>query len=128
MAELRVTITLADDPDNQAIASLKRWLSRDPDVVHGALISTKRLGSTSGEMNAWFDAISALVSDGTALGSLIVAYQSWRDSRPQPPSATIECNGTVVHLFDSTPEKIEQIVIKLAGITEERNAQPTESQ
>jgi hypothetical protein len=64
-------------------------------------------------MGGAFDAIVAIVSNTIALGSLLVAYLSWRETQPTPPAVTIERDGVRVMLSDCTPETVAQVVTAL---------------
>jgi len=64
-------------------------------------------------MSVAFGAIMAIISNSIALGSLIVAYQSWRDARVQSPKITIEIEDVTVDLTDSSEETVIQIVHQL---------------
>jgi hypothetical protein len=65
-------------------------------------------------MGGAFDAISVLFSNAIALGSLIVAYMSWRDTRPQSQVVSIELDGIVVNLTDATPDTVGRMVAALS--------------
>jgi hypothetical protein len=107
-------ILIDGDDEGQDLMSLYRWLTDDPDVTSQATLRIESRVATPGEMGGAFDAIIAVLSDGIALGSLIVAYQSWRDSRPRQSSVSIEFHGAVVNLTDGTPETVKRIVEALS--------------
>src|SRR6185295_1181072 len=50
-----------------------------------------------------------VVSNGIALGGLLVAVASWRGSRPRPPRVRIRHRDTVVEL-DGSPDEIRRLV------------------
>jgi hypothetical protein len=91
-------ITLGGDPDGEALTSLYRWLDRDRDVT----VSLVPAAELPGDMGGGFEVIAAVLSNGIALGSLIVAYLSWRDSRPKPPPVRIEYGGVVITIDAAT--------------------------
>jgi hypothetical protein len=108
-------IRIDGDDEGQELLSLHRWLADDPDVTSQAVLRLEPRAATGfGEMGGAFDAVVAVLSDGIALGSLIVAYQSWRDSRPRPPAVSIECRGTVVSLADGSPGTVRRLVEALS--------------
>jgi hypothetical protein len=114
---LECRIWIDGDDEGQDLPSLHRWLTDDPDVARRSIVYLEpREAARTGEMGGVFDAIIAVLSDGIALGSLIVAYLSWRDSRPRPPAVSIECGGAVVNLTDGSPEAVSRIV---AALTEQ---------
>jgi Effector Associated Constant Component 1 len=107
---MEIRIRVEGDDDGRELASLYGWLVQDPYVDQD---KTVRLEASMGEPDAMggaFDAIIAIVGDGIALGGLIVAYQSWRDSRPHRNTASIQSGGIVVNITDSSPETVHRIV------------------
>jgi hypothetical protein len=97
------------DDEGQALASLHQWLAEDLDVIRGSAVSLEAGETGPGEMGPVFDMVTVVISNGTALGSLIVAYLSWRDSRPHSPKVSIERDGVVVSLADSSPETVSRV-------------------
>jgi hypothetical protein len=109
-------ILIDGDDEGQDLMSLHRWLTDDPEVARQAVVRLEPgAAARPGEMGGAFDAVIAVLSDGIALGSLIVAYLSWRDTRPRPPAVSIECGGTVVNLTDGSPETVSRMVAALTG-------------
>jgi hypothetical protein len=70
-------------------------------------------------MGGMLDAITAMVNDGIALGSLIVAYQAWRDSRSRRRTVIIERGKIRIDLSDTSPEMVSDLV-KALGQSEQR--------
>lgn len=99
-----------DGDDEEALVSLQRWLASDPELSRSSTFRLVPAETSPEEMGGLFDLISAVVSDGTALGSLIMAYLSWRDSRPHPPAVRIERDGVVVNLADYSPEMMSEVL------------------
>ena len=112
--EFLIRVAAADS--DEALGSLHRWFIRDPEVNRMATFHLAATAGSPGEMGPTFDAIAVAVSDVIALGSLIVTYLSWRDSRARPPEVTIEREGVVVSLSSASPETVGIIVNELAEL------------
>jgi hypothetical protein len=107
-------IRVDSDDDGRSLASLHRWLTDDADVTRHVAIQLASRPVRPGEMGPVLDTIVASANDGIALGSLIVAYLSWRGSRTDAPAARIERDGVVVSLRDCSPETVGRIVEALS--------------
>lgn len=111
--ELRVDV----DGDDAELGDLYRWLARDSDLTHRIRISLARAPFRPGEQGGAFEAINAVISDGTALGGLVVAVLSFRHARREKlrGSVRLERNGTVVTIEPGTEVPAEEIVERLTG-------------
>jgi len=106
------------DDEGQALNSLHQWLMQDPDVTRWSTVSLEAGDTVAGEMGPVFDVLTVALSNSIALGNLIVAYLSWRDSRPRSPTVSIERDGVVVSLADSSPQTVSRIVEALSDQAE----------
>ena len=79
---VEVIVASEDDEDGRS-AALRRWLLVDEEL-RGRVRFPTRPGAV-GSMGPVLDIIDAVVSNGIAMGSLVVAIQAWRDSRPGRP-------------------------------------------
>jgi hypothetical protein len=64
-------------------------------------------------MGAAFDVINASFADAGAaagIGSLLVAYRAWRDTRTQAPAFTIEKDGVTIVVNHGSEQEIRQIL------------------
>jgi Effector Associated Constant Component 1 len=111
---LEIRICAEGEGSEEALVSLHDWLSQDPDVRCGTVLRLEAPGAVEGTMSASFDAIMAIVSNGIALGSLIVAYQSWRDASVRSPKIMIETEDVRIDLTDSSQGTVIQIVKDLS--------------
>lgn len=66
-------------------------------------------------MGGALDAVDVVLSNGIDLASLIVSIAAWRASRPRPPQITLERDGSVITLRDSSPETVERILREWNG-------------
>jgi hypothetical protein len=114
-ARLELRIRIHDDEDGNALVSLHRWLAQDQDVTRWAAVNLISESGGQGDMGAAFDAITAVVSNSIGLGSLVIAYLSWRDSRSHPSAATIEHERVVINITDISPENVGRLVEALSG-------------
>ncbi|MFC5006479.1 hypothetical protein ACFPIJ_52755 [Dactylosporangium cerinum] len=94
--------------DEESLRMLYRWL-RDDEIRRTVPVTLTPTPPRPGEMGAAFEIISAVVSNGIALGGLLVAVASWRGSRPRPPRVRIRHRDTVVEL-DGSPDEIRRVV------------------
>ncbi|MEV4508310.1 hypothetical protein AB0K00_05060 [Dactylosporangium sp. NPDC049525] len=94
--------------DEESLRMLYRWL-RDDEIRRTVPVTLAPTPPRPGEMGAAFEVISAVVSNGIALGGLLVAVASWRGSRPRAPRVRIRHGGTVVEL-DGSPDEIRRVV------------------
>lgn len=90
---MHLVISPAVAGDDQALVSLYRWLSRDAAMARYGQVTVQATRQQPGGMGAAFDVINAVFADAGALagiGSLLVAYCAWRETRTQAPAFTIE--------------------------------------
>ncbi|MFF2149538.1 hypothetical protein [Kitasatospora sp. NPDC058190] len=98
---------------------LLRWLRKDP-VAAEAMLSVLPAEPGQSEMGV-ADVIQAVVSDGSALGSLIVSVAAWRDARRQGrdrsavPTVRIQCGAATVELTTADPAEVRRILDALAA-------------
>lgn len=112
---MEVRILVDSEDQGLALTSLCRWLTDDVEVTRSAEVSLQPAADDPSEMGGAFEAINAIVSDSIALGSLIVAYQSWRDSRAQRHIVYIEDDRIRLNISGSTPATVEYIVKALCA-------------
>lgn len=94
-----------------AMVSLHRWLSRDTRVAKRGQVSLEAADGAPGGMGPAFDVINAVFADAGAaagIGSLLVAYRAWRETRAQPPSLRIERDGVSVVVNECSEREIQQ--------------------
>lgn len=110
-----MNLLISIDGDGQGtLGSLHRWLVADPELRRSSAFELVASHPQPGEMGPVFDVINAVISDGTGLGSLIVAYLAWRDSRPHAPAIRIERDNVVVSLSEGSPEAIDKALTALS--------------
>jgi len=66
-----------------------------------------------GDMGGAFDVINAMFADAGAaagIGSLLVAYRAWRDTRTQAPAFTIGKDGVTAVVDRRSEQEIRQIL------------------
>jgi hypothetical protein len=108
---MRLVISPVEDGDDQAVASLYRWLSRDAAVAACGQVRVESIGPQPGEMGSVLDVITAVFSDAGAaagVGSLLVAYRAWRDTRTRAPSLTIEKDGVTLVVNEGSEEEVRR--------------------
>lgn len=110
---VQLVISPVDPGDGQAVVSLYRWLSLDAAVARHAQVTVQSVGRQRSEMGGAFDVINAVLADAGAvagIGSLLVAYRAWRDTRNKAPAFTIEKDGVTVVIDRGSEHEIQQIL------------------
>jgi len=110
---MRLVISPVEADGDQALASLYRWLSRDAAVAACGQLSFQSVSQQPGEMGSVLDVITAVFSDAGAaagVGSLLVAYRSWRDTRTRSPALTIEKDGVTLMVNEGSEQEIRQVL------------------
>ena len=110
---MQLMISAVEPGDGQALASLYRWLHRDSAVARQGQVTVQAVGRQSGDMSGALDVISVVFADAGAaagIGSLLVAFRSWRDTRTQAPAFTIEKDGVIVVVNSGSEQEIQQIL------------------
>jgi hypothetical protein len=97
------------------ISSLERWFLYDADVAGKCKIERFSV-ATPGEMSGAFDTIVAITSQAMTLGNLLIAYATWRRTRPTPPEeikATVELHESTVEVSSMNDEEIRSLIAEL---------------
>lgn len=116
MAEAKLVIRAHNDRDHETLDSLFRWLILDATLSRYCKVTSETVARRPGEMGGAIDLISAVFAGVGAMagvGSLLVAYRSWRDSRPDVPMLSIEGNGVTVYLEGSSDQEVQQAVFAI---------------
>jgi predicted dehydrogenase len=100
-----------DDLQGPQAHSLYRWLTVDPQVVPDTTVSLapEPAPPGAGEMGA-LEVVNVVLGNGVALGSLVVAVCSWRESRSRPPTVRIERDDVSVVIEDASPETVRRVI------------------
>ncbi|MEU8681202.1 hypothetical protein [Streptomyces sp. NPDC048611] len=94
----------------EGTVSLYRWLAAEPELRGQARMSLEAEQAEPGHMGGALDLVNVVLSNGIALGSLITAVATWRESRPRAPQIRLERDGVVVTVQDASPEEIERVL------------------
>ncbi|MEU1401456.1 hypothetical protein ABZ471_03670 [Streptomyces sp. NPDC005728] len=105
---MEITITCGEGSADAS--SLHRWLMAERTLRGHAVVSVRPAVQEQGQMGGALDVVNVVLSNGIALGSLITAVLTWRSSRPRPPRLTLERDGSLVTLYDGSPELVERIL------------------
>lgn len=115
---MRIRISASQEPGKQegALASLYRWLLRDPELA-GVGFSVESHGNT-GDQGAAFDIINALISDGVGVGGFVISYATWRQAHRSPTTITFERDGLRVQVKDASAETLAEVEQLLARVSQ----------
>ncbi|MET9914979.1 hypothetical protein ABZZ74_51470 [Streptomyces sp. NPDC006476] len=125
---MQFRLSIQDSEDEAAVAWLYRWLTRD-----GALASDVDLSLVDAELGSEaqggaFEAINAVVTDGIALGNLLVAVRVAMDARRREADRAalrIEGRGVVVTVARDSSLSNQEIIDLLRGnVGAEENGEP----
>jgi len=110
---MHLMINLNGAGDGKTMASLHRWLSHDARLRQYATLTVQPASPVPGEMGAALDVINAVFADAGAaagVGSLLVAYRAWRETRTRPPALVIEREGVTITVNDGSEREIRQVI------------------
>jgi Effector Associated Constant Component 1 len=102
---------VVDGGDPSAVNSLFRWLQRDRALRRGSSVSLSAQGPP-GEMGA-LEAVNVIVTQGTALANLALAFAAWRDSRAKPVPISVTVNAQTIILGAEDPDDMEREIRSL---------------
>jgi hypothetical protein len=125
---IRLMISAAGSADGHAVASLYRWLSRDNALARHGQVSMQAVSQQSDDMGAVLDVINAIFTDTGAMagiGSLLVAYRTWRDTQTKAPSLVIEKDGVSVVINRGSEEEIQQVLDLMLPTIDTADTQPS---
>jgi len=101
-------------PDDISLHSLYEWLIMDDDVVRATELSMGSTGTRSGAQSP-LDVINIVLSNATAIASLVVAYSSWRQARPARPAVTFRVGEVEVTAHDASEETVRRVIAALSA-------------
>lgn len=107
-----VSITSSSEEDSE-LRSLYLWLRDAPYVRRNASVVMTGAQPATGQMGATFDGIQLILDSGFQLGNLVLAWHSWRATRPTTPEITFELNGTTVTLSGQDAETATRLLAAL---------------
>ncbi|GAA5211318.1 MULTISPECIES: effector-associated constant component EACC1 [Streptomyces] len=112
---MQVTLRIAGDSAEDEIRSLFNWLLLDRVVRRAARVE---MGSSSapipGQQGAVLDLVSLALSNGISAASLGMSIASWRATRPQEPTITVErSDGGKVTITGTSREEAQLLVQQL---------------
>ena len=110
---MRLVISPVEADGGRALVSLYRWLSHDAVVASYGQVTVQAVKQQPGDMGAVLDVISAVFSDAGAaagVGSLLVAYRAWRDTRTQAPAFMIEKDGVTIVVDHGSEQEIRHVL------------------
>jgi len=103
-----MTITVSAAGDEIALSDFYQWLCEDLEIVRTAELRP-RAAKRTGHMGA-LELVDVVLSNATALGSLALAYVSWRRARPEAPPLTFARNQVSVVVVDGSAAEVQRIV------------------
>ena len=105
-----------DETSAKALTSLYRWFREDL-AADGTTKVELASNTEPGHMGA-ADVLCMVLSQLTAIGSLAVAYASWRDARSSAPPVRIRLGEATLELTDASAEQLAAALHALATTSE----------
>ncbi|MET8117508.1 effector-associated constant component EACC1 [Streptomyces prasinus] len=117
VGELQVTLQITGESAEDEVRSLHDWLLLDRSFRRDARVE---LASSSvpvpGQQGAVLDLVSLVISSGISATSLGVSIASWRATRPQEPTITVErADGSKVTISGSSRDEAQRLLEQLLG-------------
>jgi hypothetical protein len=110
---MRLVIRPIEAGHSQAVVSLYRWLSCDAGLARYGQVTVDAADQEQGRMGGVLDVINAVFADAGAaagVGSLLVAYWAWRDTRTQAPAFRIEKDGVTVVVDRGSEDELSRVL------------------
>ncbi|MFD7840561.1 hypothetical protein [Streptomyces sp. NPDC059761] len=110
--DLRVMLRIDGDEAEDDVRSLYEWLLLDRPLRREAQIGmASSTPPVAGHQGATLDLVSLVISSGLGAGSLGVAIATWRSTRPQEPTVTVElANGAKVTISGASQNEAQRLV------------------
>ncbi|WP_409062373.1 effector-associated constant component EACC1 [Streptomyces sp. SYP-A7185] len=114
---MKVTLQIVGDTGEDEARSLHEWLLMDRKVRGGAQMGlTSSSPPVPGQQGSVFDIVSLALGSGFNAAALGVSIASWRATRPQQPTVTVEREGgTKVTITGTSPQEAQRLVEQLLG-------------
>ncbi|MFJ9105632.1 hypothetical protein ACIRJM_45100 [Streptomyces sp. NPDC102405] len=114
---MQVVCRVTGDNVEDEVRSLHDWLLSDRGVRRSARIEMASSAlPVPGEQGAILDLVSLALGSGFSAASLGVSIVSWRTTRPQQPTVTIErTDGSKVTISGTSPDEAQRLVEHLLG-------------
>ncbi|MFC8533525.1 hypothetical protein ACFUJY_06145 [Streptomyces sp. NPDC057249] len=112
-----MTLQITGESAEDEVRSLHDWLLLDRSFRRDAQVE---LASSSvpvpGQQGAVLDLVSVVLSNGISATSLGVSVASWRATRPQEPTITVErADGSKVTISGSSRDEAQRLLEQLLG-------------
>lgn len=114
---MQVALQFAGDSAEDHVRSLYEWLLLDRTVRREARVE---MASSSvpvpGQQGTVLDLVSLVLGSGISAASLGVSIASWRATRPQEPTITVERgDGSKVTITGTSQEETQRLIAQLLG-------------
>lgn len=114
---LQVTLRIAGDSSEEEVRSLYDWLLLDRGIRRAARVEVGSSAvSMPGQQGAVLDLVSLVITGGLSAGSLGVSIATWRATRPQEPTITVErADGGRVVITGTSRDEAQRLLEHLLG-------------
>lgn len=115
---MQVRLRVSGGSAEDEARSLYDWLSLDRNVRGaGRIEMASSAPSTPGQQGAAIlDLVSLVLGNGFSAASLGVSIATWRTTRPQHPTVTVErADGSIVTITGASPHEARRVLEQLLG-------------
>ncbi|MEU0953690.1 effector-associated constant component EACC1 [Streptomyces niveus] len=116
-AAVQVTLRIHDDSVEDEARSLHDWFQADRALRRSSrieMLSSKK--PVAGAQGTVLDLVSLVFSSGFSAASLGISVASWRATRPQQPTVTLERpDGRTVTISGTSASETQRMVEQLFG-------------
>lgn len=106
-----------DEASTRALTSLYRWFREDLSAGADTKVELEA-GTEPGHMGA-ADVLCMALTQLTSIGSLAVAFATWRESRSSAPPLRIRLGDATLELTDASDGQLASALHALAAMTDE---------
>ncbi|MET8838710.1 hypothetical protein ABZW67_01245 [Streptomyces rubiginosohelvolus] len=110
---MEVSIKIASADAESELRSLFLWLKDDPYFRRNARVQMGSTRPAEGRMGGVFDSVELALSSTFDISNLVLAWCTWRATRPKRPEVTFERNGAKVTLSGHDPETVARLLDEL---------------
>ncbi|REK91703.1 hypothetical protein DY245_03045 [Streptomyces inhibens] len=111
----QIEVHVDEDDQDDALRSLRNWLTDDSAVRTTAEISLLEHPEQDGAMGSVLEAVQLVTENGWSAASFVLALATWRQARGRTPRITLRQGDIEVTLTDASAAEIERVIAALTG-------------
>ncbi|MFF9788371.1 effector-associated constant component EACC1 [Streptomyces nigrescens] len=111
----QIEVHVDEDDQDDALRSLRNWLTDDSAVRTTAEISLLEHPKQDGAMGGVLEAVQLVTENGWSAASFVLALATWRQTRGRTPRITLRQGDIEVTLSDASAAEIERVIAALTS-------------